>query len=170
MDTINVNLNNLTDKERNELIDLVKKANNDDNKKFPSKNENYFYIASSGLVLETTNDGYESDETRISMGNCFKTKEDAKFELERLRVLHKMREIAGDVVIKKEDTKTSHLWCGLEYSSADKIKPCFINSTTYSERFIKSSEIIFPNASSAQKAIAEIGEDTLKKYYFRIVE
>ena len=149
---------------------MVKKANNDDNKKFPSKNEKYFYIAASGLVLETTNDGYESDETRISMGNCFKTKEDAKFELERLRVLHKMRKIAGDVVIKKEDTKTSHLWCGLIYSSTDKIIPYFICSTNYDEHLIKSSEIIFPNASSARKAIAEIGEGVLKKYYFRIVD
>ena len=81
-----------------------------------------------------------------------------------------MREIAGDIEIKKEDIKTSHLWCGLTYSSTDRIKPYFICSTTYSEHFIKSSEIVFPKASSAQKAISEIGEDTLKKYYFRIVE
>lgn len=170
MDSINVNLNNLTDRERNELLDLVKKANNDDNKKFPSKNERYFCITSTGIIIEVANDDLDIDNARINIGNCFKTREDAEFEVERLKILHKMREIAGDIGIKKEDIKTSHLWCGLTYSSTDRIKPYFICSTTYSEHFIKSSEIVFPKASSAEKAIREIGTDTLKKYYFRIVD
>ena len=169
MDIINVNLNNLTDKERNELLDLVKRANNRDNEKFPAYGERYYTIIDGGVFC-SRNTRREIDNARINIGNCFKTREDAEFEVERLKILHKMREIAGDIGIKKEDIKTSHLWCGLTYSSTDRIKPYFICSTTYSEHFIKSSEIVFPKASSAQKAISEIGEDTLKKYYFRIVE
>ena len=104
------------------------------------------------------------------MGNYFKTKEDAEFEIERLRVLHKMREIAGDINMNKKYLCNNPTYYTLEYGSDDEIRPiamkCYVNiGTVY-----VASEVVFPEITDAEKAIRKIGTDTLKKYYFRIVD
>lgn len=173
-DSINVNLNNLTDKERDKLLALVEKANG--GKEFPACGEKYFTILPYGKVVGTTNDNSRIDREIVDLGNCFRTREEAKFESERLKVLHRMRKIAGDVVFKKEDMydKIEHYTlmygCSGRMSVESTIKEYYDTDTNrYIKGFI-ASEILFPNRSSAQRAIDEIGEDTLKKYYFRIVE
>ena len=167
-DNINVNLNNLTDEERDKLLALVEKANGSE--EFPACGEKYFVILPYGKVVDTTNDNSRIDREIVDLGNCFRTSEEAKFESERLKVLHRMRKIAGNIKIKKEDINAFQKWSSLQYSSKDKIIPYRIHSTTIDGCFLNASEIIFPNLNSAQRAIDEIGEDTLKKYYFRIVE
>lgn len=169
MDTINVNLNNLTDRERNELIDLVKRANNRNNEKFPAYGEKYYTIMDGG-VFYARNEKREVDKARISVGNCFKNREDAEFEVERLKVLHKMREIAGDVNMNKKYLCNNPTYYTLEYGSNDKISStaikCYVNTGTV----YVASEVVFADRMDAEKAIREIGTDTLKKYYFRIVD
>ena len=132
-DSINVNLNNLTDEERDKLLALVEKSTNvNKNEEFPNSYEKYYYIDSSGSVISDYFLFYPIDRGRRDVDNCFRTRKEAEFEVERRKVLRKMRKIAGNIKIK--------------------------------------SEIIFPNTSSAQRAIEEIGTSTLKKYCFRITE
>mgnify|MGYP006921158099 CR=1 FL=1 len=168
MDTINVNLNNLTDRERDKLLALVEKANGSE--EFPACGEKYFVILPYGKVVDTINDNSDRDREIIDLGNCFRASEEAKFEVERLKVLRKMREIAGDVNMNKETLCNSHTYYTLEYGSDDKINPvamkCYVNTGSV---FV-ASEVVFPDITDAEKAIREIGKEMLKKYYFRIVE
>ena len=175
MYSINVNLNNLTDSERNELLDLVKRANNRDSEKFPVYGDKYYTIIDGG-VFYVRNERREIDEARISIGACFKNREDAEFELKRLQVLHKMREIAGDVVLEKEHLWDLKTYYTLVYDDDKKIRPSVAVTAFYNDdiprhgKQIVSSEVLFPNRNSAARAIQEIGNDTLEKYYFRIVD
>lgn len=179
-DSINVNLNNLTDEERDKLLALVEKANG--GKEFPACGEKYFVILPYGKVVDTTNDNSRRDREIIDLGNCFRTSKEAKFEAERLKVLHRMRKIAGDVVLRKEYLCASKEYCAsmdyctLVYDDNDKIRPSTVIKTYYDDDIrvygveLVASEVVFPNRSSAIRAIQEIGTSTLKKYYFRITE
>ena len=93
-----------------------------------------------------------------------------------------MRKIAGDVVLRKEylfapkEHCASMDYCTLVYDDNDKIRPSTVIKTYYNDDIpaygveLVASEVLFPNRSSAVRAIVEIGVDTLKKYYFRIAE
>lgn len=179
-DSINVNLNNLSDKERDKLLALVEKANGKG--EFPANNEIYYSINSSGSINSDKFFSCLVDRERKNIGNCFRTSEEAKFEAERLKVLHRMRKIAGDTVLRKEylcDSKEHCAlidYCTLVYDDNDKIRPSTVIKTYYNDDIpaygveLVASEVLFPNRSSAVRAIVEIGVDTLKKYYFRIAE
>lgn len=179
-DSINVNLNNLTDGERDKLLALVEKANG--SKEFPAYGEKYFVILPYGKVVDHTNDHLCIDRGIVDLGNCFRTRKEAEFEVERLKVLHRMRKIAGDVVLRKEylyapkEHCASMDYCTLVYDDNDKIRPSAAIKKYYNNDIpaygveLVASEVLFPNRSSAIRAIQEIGTSTLKKYYFRITE
>ena len=100
--TITVNLNNLTDEERKQLLNLVSKSHTEKKSKVwkPDNDTFYYYINSAGVVSQSVWCNFKMDEHRWISGNVFHTHTDASFELER-------RIIIAQIVryIKENDTE-----------------------------------------------------------------
>lgn len=132
------------------------------NKKWkPKTGEYYYYINGILGVLGEKNLGCLSDADRFSIGNYFKTKEEAEFEVERLKVLEELKEFSyefSDNEWENIDIK-QYLMC-YSYSAGK------IDIVTHG--WDKHNEIYFKTKEDAKKAIEKIGEDRLKKYYFKV--
>ena len=75
--TITVNMENLTQEEREQLISLLKKSNKRKSKKrWRAKKINHYYsLLNSGEIWQEVEDENECDDYRYRVGNYFKTKE-----------------------------------------------------------------------------------------------
>lgn len=131
---------------------------------WPQRGDGYYYITSQGNIFHDVFDNIDNgyDKGRLNLGNFFKTKEEAEFKVEQLKVLHEIEQLADD----------NQLWnnSNFHYSfcykhSIDKIVAEHWNSYQNVPNIY-----YFKTYESAQAAIDKIGEDRLKKYYFCIPE
>ena len=165
---ITVNMENLSQEERSTLLSLIGKANKPKNKVWkPEKDETYYYSYSDGNIEEATWDNLNVDENRYAIGNCFKTKEEAEFALERQKVITELKRFALEHNEKE-----------IDWSNDDEQKYClYFNhernrimiNNFYVSQFL-SEQIYFTSDTIAQQAIKEIGEERLEKYYFEVKE
>ena len=167
---LNINMDNLTEEERNQLLALIEKSTKKKSKVWKPKIENhYYYIDCNG------NEGAEFDywgnncidEYRYTIGNCFPTKEKAEFAVERLKVIAELKRFAQEHNEKEIDWRDYgqckyYIFCEfhehVEYIDIGCVKEC------------KSNDICFTSEEIAQQAIDAIGEDRIKKYYFEVVD
>lgn len=170
MDTITLNMGNLSEAERKQLLSLVEKANKPKRLCFENmrSGEIFFFIGSAGEVWEKDFvPGNPSDENRFLLGNAFPTREAAEFEVERLKVLHEIKEFIAendDEEINWKDTKEGK-W-SLSYShrfGRVLAGVVYMIATAQRELYASSREVI-------EKMIEAIGEERIKKYYFGITE
>ena len=97
MEETKINFENLTEKEAAQLMFLIRKANKEDKKNNlwkPCIGEDYYQIAADGDVEMREWDGRGYDEDSYAIGNCFKTKEEAEFEVERQKVIVELKRFA----------------------------------------------------------------------------
>ena len=125
---------------------------------FPKKGDDYYYITSNGEISKVSFIGIKIDLDSVSIGNCFKTKEEAEFELERLKVLTEIKKFA-EPEDKEWDGYNSH-WSICYAYDESKLK--------YNTTFYKRNDIYFESIEMAHKCIDSIGEDRIKKYYLRV--
>lgn len=131
--------------------------------KWPQTNDPYYFITSDGgVVYDVYDSDFSSDKDRLEFGNMFKTKEEAEFKCEQLKVMHELEELADDVQPWDNFSKYNHYY--LLYNS--------VNSqvgigTSYAAHI---TPFYFNTFESAKAAISKIGEERLKKYYFCIPE
>lgn len=128
---------------------------------WPQIGDKYYYISDWDIEEEEfDDDGYDS---RLqSIGNMFKTKEEAEFKREQLKVLHELEELADDDQI--DAYKNYHYMLIYDFDkSAVKIDDIVCAGFMYGTHYFKTKE-------SAQAAINKIGEERLKKYYFCVPE
>lgn len=135
-------------------------------KPWPSKGDKYYYINDGGAILFsqwTTMDDIPSwvDIGRRDIGNIFKTEEEARFELERLKVLNELKSLSDDD--QEWDNKHRH-YTIIYVAYSDKFE-VWVNLTVKLPH-----EYGFKSEESAKAAIKAIGEDRLKKYVFNIKE
>lgn len=149
-----VNMDNLSDEEREQLLKLIKKAKKKAWK--PQKTEEYFYISTDDdLAWAKSFEDVPFDRNQYAFGNCFKTREEAEFIAEKLKVIAKLKRFA-------------------DCNSCGNLKYVLVYSLTLncilvcSENFHKRNDVYFSTEEIAEKAIKAIGEDRLKKYYFGI--
>ena len=120
----------------------------------------YYYIDSDGQVVHNYFFLQSLPATRrLVMGNCFKTREEAEFELERLNIISEIKKFA-----ESEDKE----WDGINrhwypyYDITD-------SSIKYTYKLsYKSYGIYFASEEEAQKCVNTIGEDRIKKFYLGI--
>ncbi len=156
MEEIKVNMENLTDEERKQFLALIEKSNETKIKMWkPEMNEAYYSIDMKGGIthLRCEKDPFDKDVT--SIGNYFRIRKEAEFMVERLKVLQELKELANGY--KFEYMKNNYF---ISYSYNDKK----IRINYYNE--VRRNDIYFATKEDAEKAIKEIGEDRLKKYYF----
>lgn len=161
-----ITFKNLTDEQINAIKVLLGDACEIEEQKeeevpFLAVGDDYYFLYSNGDIGDTQYTGTTSDITREFMGNCFKTKEEAKFEVERLKVIHEMKKFAEseDYVW---DGENSHHYIYYNFC-CDAIRTGY----TYS---YKKSTIFFKSTDDIRDCIEAVGEDRIIKYYLGVKE
>lgn len=118
--------------------------------------EKYYYLSLDGIIGESCFNS-RCDESIRALGNAFLAKEKAEFEKERRKVETIMRRYARPFTICKRN-----YYIYYDYGM-DKVIIDIYYSVSDGIPYFESEEI-------ARKVIDEIGEDRLKKYWFRVAE
>lgn len=114
----NVTFKNLTEEQINAIEVLLGDACNieeqieekEEETSFPQSGDTYFFICSNGKIdCVNYNNANDFCKNRLSLGNCFKTLEEAAFEVGRLKVLHEMKQFA-EPKDYKWDGQNSHCY------------------------------------------------------------
>lgn len=162
-ETLNVNLNNLTEEERNTLLALVEKSVKEPKVWKPEINEKYYYVRSDGGIDYSIWNNDKCDNNSYTIGNCFKDKEDAEFVREKLKVIADLKRFAQE-----------HNTLEINWNDIDQEKYYFYYNCTY-KRFdinlvygTKGNAIYFSSKEIAEQAVKEIGEERIEKYYFEV--
>lgn len=161
---IKVNLENLSKDEREQLMNLIEKANKESKVFKPELNEEYYFLNCDGEINYLDWNEAQFDKKVYDLGNCFKTKEEAKFMIERLKVNAELQRFA-DEHNNKIDWKNSasNKYFIFYNHSIEKVEII----TNYS---FKSNNIYFSSKEICEQAIKKIGENRIKKYYLRVEE
>ena len=129
----------------------------------PKSGDKLYYVTSTGHVYEDTFSNFSNcDKDRLSFNNVFKTKEDAKKMIEKLKIINRLRELSN---VKFVDDCSK-----IRYSVSYDIDTKKVCPTTNRYSRILPFELYFETAKDCQNAIKEIGEENLKKYYFEVVD
>lgn len=159
-------MDNLTTDERNTLLKLITKANKPKNRVWkPDRNERYYTISNDGTLINLLCTNDNTDERTFTIGNCYQTKEEAEFALEKQKVITELKRFA------LENNE-----CELDWNDNEKSKYFIVYNYFRNEIQIESlcytkygiNNIYFSSMKVAKKAIEKIGEDRLKKYYFEV--
>ena len=150
---------------QNQLEEL-KSANITDEPWEPQKNEEYWFVCTAGAVAvdRTTWENWQTDRNRQSIGNVFKTEEDAKFFAEKLRVYNELRKFA-EPKTRPWDRYVDHYYLSCE---CDKFGHFECVTPNRSVDYSKGAEFYFESKERAQEAIDAVGADRIRKYYLNI--
>lgn len=122
------------------------------------KNGDYYFVNAEGRVYLDKEDGMVDDDMRYAIDNYFRTKEQAEFEAERLRVISELRKCATPPSEFDWDSCEERKYTILLESNEVKIDFfCFYQS----------SDLYFKTKEQAEEAIRAVGKDRIIKYYFR---
>ena len=161
---ITVNMENLSEEEREQLIKLIHKSNGFKSKMWkPKCGELFFYISGRGDIFSSIWINSYICSEYYSIGNCFKTKEEAEFALEKVRVETELRRFAeenNEYEIDWKDKKQVKWF--ISYNCKKEI----INPICAYDFCI--CNIYFTSEEIAKQAVGYVGEERLKKYYFGI--
>ena len=147
---------------RKELDELDKVEIEPESRRWrPERCQTYYYISSNGDIIDDIWAESPYDLLRFAIGNVFKTREEAEFEVETLEVIAELKEFA-EPEGREWDSDTCHHY--IVYNAFD--KKIFITHTIW----VKGFNIYFASEEKAQEALEAIGEDRIKKYYFGIKE
>ena len=154
MSTITINMENLSQEEQEQFLKLVEKGQKPVEREWPQKGDDYFFSYSNGIGSYTW-DNDMVDNYNWQTGNCFRTREEAEWYREHLKVCAELRRMA--------DGKVEYgAWCDLSYYFCEE----HILVCTQSDGI--RNPYIIASTQSARRAIDTIGEERLKKYWFRV--
>ena len=116
----------------------------------------YWVVDGSGEPINQGWDGYPYDKIALENNAIFKTKEEAEFEAERLKVLRGLEKL-GRPFKPHEDNYV----IAFSHNAGLKVVGYVTTVTSYGNYYFDSEE-------EAREAIEKIGEDKIKKYLFGI--
>lgn len=160
---ITVNMENLSEEEREQLMKIIKKSNGCKRKVWKPECDKNYWIINGFRVVNSSWDNDNVDYRRYEIGNCFKTEKEAKFALEKLKVEAELRRFA------EENNE-----CEIDWTDKDQEKWCMCYSYYYGNIYFidagsyKRNDIYFTSKEIGEQAIKHIGEERLKKYYFGV--
>lgn len=133
----------------------------------PQKEERYYFIKTGGVVCHEENCNIYIDIDRFNIGNCFKTEEEAKHMVEKLKVIKELRDFAIEHNTKEIDWND-------EEQAKHVFHCCLKNKQIYFTGTYQAKEsplaVYFTSEELAKQAIEKIGEERIKRYYFDIKE
>lgn len=161
---ITVNMENLSEEEREQLMKNIKKSNGSKRNLWkPNYGRKYFYINDCGGIMNSEWYDDRIDSEFYKIGNCFKTKEEAELELERIKVKTELRRFAeenNECEFDWEDKKQEKWFMCY---NCDMKKIDIIYNTV-----LRTHYIYFSSKKIAKQAVEYVGEERLKKYYLGI--
>ena len=163
---IEVNLNNLTEAEQEQLNALVKKANRPKRVWKPEFGEKYYCISADDGVGCYKYD-CPFDTFNYVIGNCFKTKEEVEFTFERLKVIAEMKRCIteyDDIELDWSNSKQKKWY--IRYCHRTNSIDIEYNLCT---QFINEKSLYASSSEVLKAMIEEIGQDRIKRYYFGVV-
>lgn len=158
------NLNNLTNDEKETLIRLAEKANKKSKVFKPKTNQPYYIVSAEGEIVDDIWEDLDWNNDMFNLGNCFETKEQAEFAIDKQKVYTELKRYALE-----------HNEEEIDWNDIDKCKWCItkdcgkLNVYCFC-RIHLLNQIYFTSEEIAQNAIKEIGEDRIKKYLFEVGE
>lgn len=167
MEEIKVNLDNLTNEERETLLKLVEKGNKTNKKRWRGKwGDVYYAITSEGYLIDDTETGGLNDKQSYRLGNYFKTKEEAEFAGKRQLIYQQLKDYALEHTTEEFDWNSPNQfkWF-IRYDN--KYKKIIYSWTRYS---IDINQIYFTSEKIVREAVEKVGEDNIKKYLFGVNE
>lgn len=154
-ENITVNMENLNEEERKQLIAIIEKANKLKSKVWkPSDGEQYWYINANAQILSLKVGEHFCYDECLSIGNCFRNPKEAAFARERLKVIQQLKELGAYHKTKRGESFELYIEANGSVLAA---KVVSIYGT-----------LDFKTKKEAENAIKVIGEERLKKYYFCI--
>ena len=172
MEEIKVNLDNLTNEERETLLKLVEKIRSKTNlepieKRWRGKQDDVYYtVASEGHIVEDIEVESAYDEQCYQFGNYFKTEEEANFAREKHFTYQRLSDYALEHNTKEidwENYSLSKFCIAYDYHNSD----LFIDDM---QTVKYPNTVYFTSEKIARDAVEEIGEDNIKKYLFGVKE
>lgn len=135
----------------------------------PQVGESYWSIRPWCGAFRTCYYHNKIDRFALSMGLCFQTEEQAKFMVEKLRVIHELEKFAYENNEEETVMVFTHL-LKAKYFFRMEIKSKKIQVVSSPTQEYLPFNIYFDSEEIARKAIETIGEDRIKKYYFGVKE
>ena len=123
-------------------------------REFPQYGDEYWFITDRGMVFDSKFENKKSDRDSLEIGNFFKTKEQADFAVEKLKVEAELRKYSRP--FKYGDWNFEILWNNHENNI----------ELDWSGYVVRQSVIYFESGEIAEKAIESVGEERIKKYIF----
>lgn len=163
-ENITINLEGLNKEEREQLLRLVEKAKRPKKIWKPECGEWYWYIGSDGRINNCEWENDRIDQGRYSMGNCFRTKEEATFAREKQKIKTELQRFADE-----HNDQERAVWdgfnehCGIRY---DCLRSDLDTSTMYQFRDI--GAIYFDSPGIAKDAANKVGVKRIMKYLFDV--
>lgn len=165
MDSINVNMENLSEDERKQLLLLINKANKPKSFCLESMDEGdvFYYINVCEEVIEWCFTDSKWQRGSFLTGNAFPTREAAEFEVERRKVIRELKEFIAENDTKELDWEDANqpkfsLYINIPREELD-YEPNYSNCGKQKGVFASSGGILM-------EAVKEIGEERIKKYLF----
>lgn len=125
----------------------------------PEFGEKYYYMTTNGNVgQDTFNTSF--DKYRLSFRNVFKTAEEARKMVEKIKIINQLQELSN--------VDFYHNCEGKKYLIIYNSKLKEIDYTTHTCIREVPFNIYFKTKEDCQNVIETIGEDNLKKYYFDV--
>ena len=160
--SLNINLNNLNETDRANLLALVDKASKPKSKVWkPADYEKYYVISHDGDIYDFDWDDDASDNRMYDLGNCFKTEEKAAFTAEAIKTYVALKRYAEE----HNERATAFDGINTNYVITYHTNELVVMSMCHVQNI---ADIYFTSIKIAKAAIAEIGENRIKKYLFGV--
>lgn len=163
-ENITINLEGLSKEEREQLLGLVEKAKRPKKIWKPKYGDWYWYIGSDGQVDNCEWVNGPIDYGRYSMGNCFRTKEEARIAREKQKIKTELQMFAdehNDPDKDEWDGKNIHYY--IRYDIGDE-------ALTMASSYIMQNinDIYFTSEDVVRNSIDHIGAERIIKYLFDV--
>ena len=162
--TISIRMENLSDTEREQLMKLVEKANNNLKSGIwkPQEGESVYICFGNGTIYQ---DLYSCNyRDYLEYGLLFQTREEAEFEVRRRKILKHWKDLSIESGEEENpwDGENQHWVATYDYYSRDVVCDAHM--------VFRTSDIYFSSKMKIISAIEEIGEENVKKYILNIKE
>lgn len=166
MEEIKVNLDNLTNEERETLLKLVEKGNKRVKRWRSERNGTYYSVSNCGEIKKEFDNMSTYDNQCYKLGNYFETEDEVEFARNKQYIYQQLADYAlsHNTRVINLDDYTQPKW----YMRYD-IR-CKFMRYQWTTSMYYMNQIYFTSEEIARAAVEEIGEDNIKKYLFGVNE
>ena len=123
---------------------------------FPQDGDEYWYLDTTGDIYNENWECFSFEKATLEIGNVFKTKEQAEFAVEKLKVEAELRKFSRPFEYGKFN------YCLLFDIDGNNFRT---DVTSYCP---SQGAIYFESEEKAQEAVSTVGEERIKKYIFGV--